>query len=102
MESHVSLTPHGRPRAKEIAMRTAAAIAFAVLAASAAPGLGAAQCTAASGEHRVPLLELYTSEGCDSCPPAERWVRELKRSGYGPERLVVLAWHIDYWDYIGW
>lgn len=76
----------------------AAAVVFACVS----PAAFAAQCTAASGERRVALLELYTSEGCDSCPPADRWVSELPARGFGAERLVVLAFHVDYWDYIGW
>jgi hypothetical protein len=62
----------------------------------------AAQCSAVSGAHRVPLLELYTSEGCDSCPPADRWVSSLATRGYGTDRLIVLAFHVDYWDRLGW
>jgi hypothetical protein len=62
----------------------------------------AAECSAVSGSHRVPLLELYTSEGCDSCPPADRWASSLPTRGYGTDRLVVLAFHVDYWDRLGW
>lgn len=62
----------------------------------------AMNCTAASGERRVPLLELYTSEGCDSCPPTDRWLSALPGRGHGPDRVVALAFHVDYWDYIGW
>jgi hypothetical protein len=62
----------------------------------------AAECTASSGERRVPLLELYTSEGCDSCPPADRWVSQLPAKGIGADRAVVLAFHVDYWDRLGW
>ncbi len=62
----------------------------------------AAQCTAVSGERRVPLLELYTSEGCDSCPPADRWLSGLLQRGFGTDRVVALAFHVDYWNYIGW
>lgn len=62
----------------------------------------ATQCAAASGERRVALLELYTSEGCDSCPPADRWVSALSARGLDLERLVVLGFHVDYWNYLGW
>ncbi len=64
----------------------------------AAPG----ECGAKSGPHTAVLVELYTSEGCDSCPPADRWLRQLPAAGFGPERVVPLALHVDYWDYIGW
>lgn len=67
------------------------------------PGtLSAAQCNAASGAQRVPLLELYTSEGCDSCPPTDRWVSALPSRGLSAERVVTLAFHVDYWNHLGW
>lgn len=50
---------------------------------------------------RVALLELYTSEGCNSCPPADAWVSSLS-SQWVPQKLVVLAFHVDYWNYLGW
>ncbi len=59
----------------------------------------AAECSAKSGNKSVPLLELYTSEGCSSCPPADKWLSKLKLS---PEKVIPLAFHVDYWDYIGW
>jgi hypothetical protein len=62
----------------------------------------AAECTATSAARRVPMLELYTSEGCDSCPPADRWVSSLRSNGYAADRVVVLAFHVDYWDRLGW
>lgn len=62
----------------------------------------AAQCIAESGARRVPLLELYTSEGCNSCPPTDRWVSELAGRGFSPGRVVALAFHVDYWNYLGW
>lgn len=58
----------------------------------------AAECSARSGEFNTPLLELYTSEGCSSCPPADEWLSGLK----GTDKVVPLAFHVDYWDYIGW
>ena len=63
--------------------------------------VAASQCAAKSGEFTAALVELYTSEGCDSCPPADRWLSGLGRT-YPADRVVPLALHVDYWDYIGW
>ena len=60
------------------------------------------QCSAKSADKTVALVELYTSEGCDSCPPADRWLSSLGPRGYAPDRVVPVALHVDYWDYIGW
>jgi hypothetical protein len=62
----------------------------------------AAGCSAQSGPQTGALVELYTSEGCDSCPPADRWLSSLGARGYAPQRVVPLSLHVDYWDYIGW
>ncbi len=51
---------------------------------------------------RVAVLELYTSEGCNSCPPADRWVSSLPARGFNADRVVPLAFHVDYWDDLGW
>jgi hypothetical protein len=48
------------------------------------------------------LVELYTSEGCSSCPPADRWLSSLKDHPALWKDLVPVAFHVDYWDYIGW
>lgn len=50
---------------------------------------------------RIALLELYTSEGCNSCPPTDAWVSSLSPQ-LVPQKLVVLAFHVDYWNYLGW
>jgi len=55
-----------------------------------------------SGVKRVTLVELYTSEGCSSCPPADRWLSRLKSSPGLWTDFVPVAFHVDYWDYIGW
>ena len=57
----------------------------------------AAECSTKSGAQTVPLLELYTSEGCSSCPPADKWMSSIKA-----DKVTPLAFHVDYWDYIGW
>ena len=55
-----------------------------------------------SGEARVELIELYTSEGCSSCPPADRWLSSLKSDERLWKDFAPIALHVDYWDYIGW
>ena len=63
----------------------------------------AATCSKSSPRHTVALLELYTSEGCSSCPPADRFVSNLyQTSGLSADQVVPLSLHVDYWDYIGW
>lgn len=44
------------------------------------------------------IVELYTSEGCSSCPPADEWLASLPRDG----SVLALAFHVDYWDDLGW
>jgi hypothetical protein len=61
----------------------------------------AAICSVASPPHTVALVELYTSQGCSSCPPADRWLSTLSAPA-AAERVVPLALHVGYWDYIGW
>lgn len=63
---------------------------------------GPVACEARSPEHTVALLELFTSEGCSSCPPADRWLSGLKATDNSGSTVVPLALHVDYWDYIGW
>lgn len=77
-------------------------IAIGVLAAVFAASVHGEACVAKSGPNTAALVELYTSEGCASCPPADRWLSSLAAQGYVPERVVPLALHVDYWDYIGW
>lgn len=66
------------------------------LATAAAPS-----CEAVSPARLTPVIELYTSEGCSSCPPADRWLSTLKPLAAAGQ-AVVQAFHVGYWDYIGW
>ena len=63
-------------------------------AATAAP----ASCQARSPDQQLQLIELYTSEGCSSCPPADRWLSTLKAQ----PQVLAAAFHVDYWDRLGW
>lgn len=62
----------------------------------------AANLSAESAESSTPLLELYSSEGCSSCPPADRWLGDLKSDAGLFKEFVPLAFQVDYWDYLGW
>lgn len=74
------------------------AAALALLAAGSAQAAG---CQARSPATLTPVIELYTSEGCSSCPPADRWLSGLKAAA-AEGRVVAQAFHVGYWDYIGW
>ncbi|WP_164885119.1 DUF1223 domain-containing protein [Rubrivivax rivuli] len=65
------------------------------------PSLALAQpaaCSARSGAVVPTVVELYTSEGCSSCPPADRWLSTLR----GRADVLPLAFHVTYWDRLGW
>ena len=72
-----------------------------LFAAMLAPASTLADCTVRSSDTTAALVELYTSEGCSSCPPADRWLSTFVNP-LGTRRVVPLAFHVSYWDYIGW
>jgi hypothetical protein len=51
---------------------------------------------------RPVLVELYTSQGCSSCPPADAFVRDLPKLGFGREKVIPLTFHVSYWNRLGW
>ncbi len=55
-----------------------------------------------SEEQTPQLIELYTSEGCSSCPPADRKIAELVDHPDLWKKVVPMAFHVDYWNYLGW
>jgi hypothetical protein len=79
-----------------------AAVAVALMLATILPASADAVCTAHSGPNRTVLIELYTSEGCSSCPPAERNLSRLANTLDAAAAVVPLSLHVGYWDYLGW
>ncbi|TGQ74693.1 MAG: DUF1223 domain-containing protein [Mesorhizobium sp.] len=82
------------------ALRLAAfALAFPVFAgAGHAGGSEKAQTEKVPADKPLGVVELFTSQGCSSCPPADAFFAELATK----EDLVALSYHVDYWDYLGW
>jgi hypothetical protein len=55
-----------------------------------------------STANQTAVVELYTSQGCSSCPPAEKWMNALRDDPGLWSRFIPLAFHVDYWDRLGW
>jgi hypothetical protein len=94
---------HTYPAGRHIAASAGLLLLTAGHAAAAAPST--ASCQVTSGPKLNPVIELYTSEGCSSCPPADQWFSKWRPSvdtaaaGQAP---VLLAFHVHYWDRLGW
>jgi hypothetical protein len=73
-------------------------LVFGVAGAAAVQAAWAQACKAESGTQVPVVVELYTSEGCNSCPPADRWLSTLKDK----PGVLAAAFHVDYWDRLGW
>ena len=84
------------------AFQVALAGAFASTLTHAQASAPGGTCRATSGKTVPALVELYTSEGCNSCPPADRWLSQQVANPEASAKMIALAFHVDYWDYIGW
>jgi hypothetical protein len=72
--------------------------AFLLLMGFGASVAAATNCPAPPSRVPAAVVELYTSEGCNSCPPADQWLAGLPNDG----SVLALAFHVDYWDDLGW
>ena len=105
LEAHLAHFPFDRESFISTAAATACTLCTAagmtLLSAPLLAGTEAAAaptCRTQSTANVTPLFELYTSEGCSSCPPADRWLSALRDE----PGVVALAFHVDYWDRLGW
>jgi len=58
----------------------------------------AQSCSSSSAQRPLAVVELYTSQGCSSCPPADRWLSSLQAR---PD-VLAMAFHVSYWNHLGW
>ncbi|MDG1529853.1 MAG: DUF1223 domain-containing protein [Paracoccaceae bacterium] len=73
-------------------------VRFGFIAAMMTVSIGSMAVSEEYGKNNPVVVELYTSQGCSSCPPADELLEKLTRKG----DVIPLALHVNYWDYIGW
>ncbi|MEJ2060170.1 MAG: DUF1223 domain-containing protein [Gammaproteobacteria bacterium] len=83
-------------------MRLRFVLGLMLVSVCAAPVVQAADVELVSSDKPVELVELFTSQGCSSCPPADAWLSGLQRHPGLWRDFVPLAWHVDYWNDLGW
>ena len=66
------------------------------------PALATDKLVVNSNGNQTAVVELYTSEGCSSCPPADKWLNQLSEIKGDELNVLALAFHVDYWNYLGW
>ncbi|MEP7009753.1 MAG: DUF1223 domain-containing protein [Acidobacteriota bacterium] len=101
LDTPTSSTSHSARLIPALALGALALAAFLMLhspSQSSTPALAAAPPPAGS----IAVVELFTSQGCSSCPPADRLLSEIAAEPAFAGKVVPLAYHVDYWDYIGW
>ena len=88
---------------KRLQFVTLALLSFGAVSSTVASAATSA-CTTTSRATVPTVIELYTSEGCNSCPPADQWLSQTvaRTSVVKDNNVIPLAFHVDYWDYIGW
>ncbi|MFD0916574.1 DUF1223 domain-containing protein [Pseudahrensia aquimaris] len=60
--------------------------------------LGLSAPSVQAAEQKIAVVELFTSQGCSSCPPADKILAQYAKT----EGVLALSWHVDYWNYLGW
>lgn len=84
-------------------LRLVLTISFALLALTGIGQFAYSQRIAKEGQASVAIVELFTSEGCSSCPPADALLRQINLRHTGAGQLVVgISEHVTYWNYLGW